>query len=75
MLKCKHGASGRTPMRLARAYMNDDCLSRGAHIHLCGSRDVEVPEVGLELRVGGFQVEEGLRHRIRLRQGGGWRLH
>ena len=40
--------------------MDDDGLPCAAHIDLCCAGDVQVPQVLLQLRVGCFQIEEGL---------------
>ena len=41
--------------------MNDDGLSAAANVHLCCAGDVQIPKVSLQLRVGCFQIKEGLQ--------------
>ena len=45
-----------------RSHMHDDGLPGGAcNINLLGRGDVQVAQIGLQLLVGGLQVEQGLR--------------
>jgi hypothetical protein len=41
---------------------NDRLAAAALHVDLLGAGDVQVTQVGLQLTVGGLQVEQGLRH-------------
>lgn len=40
--------------------MDDNGLAAGRHVHLLGRGDVQVPQVSLEVCIGGLQVKQGL---------------
>lgn len=51
-----------TRQLLTQAHMYDDGLAGGVvDVNFPGRRDVQVPQVALQLRVGGLQVKKGLR--------------
>lgn len=42
--------------------MNDDSFPGGINIYFLGPCDVKIPEITLELLIGGLQVEQSLQN-------------
>jgi len=48
----------------AEGHVDDDGLPPSARVNLLGGHDVKIPQVALELRARGLQVEQSLGHAL-----------